>query len=179
MAELIPGAPQVNDPELEADLIRVLSIVGPLGKLNVLDLVIPMINLGDVRPQTVDVRLPAIRSTDVFSNGVQKGVIINTILADTGALPEGTYDVGFQCQGNDNTAASGAMSCQLQHRNAANNANLALWDHVVFAAEANVVHPFYGFGYVIAANERLRCLVTLALNANRAVNAVIFARIRS
>ena len=40
--------PQVNDAELETGLIRALSVVGQIGKLRVLDIVIPTISLGDV-----------------------------------------------------------------------------------------------------------------------------------
>lgn len=51
MAESNPDFPQVNDPEIAANLIRRLAIVGPLGRLNVLDVVIPTVSLAELQDQ--------------------------------------------------------------------------------------------------------------------------------
>ena len=169
--------PQVVDPEVVAGLQRVLTIRGPMGVLDVLDLVIPTISLGQVQAAEVVVRLPSYRSTNVFTIGVVQAPAINTILADTGPLPAGTYDVSFQCSSMEDTVA--LASIQFEHRDAANAANLAFWDNPMRQAPINeVVYPFFSFGYELDLNERLRARVTVASTAGRDWNAVILARIR-
>lgn len=177
MAELNPNVPQVNDPELEVEVIRLLQIVGPLGKLNVIDAVLPTINLGNAVPTEVEVRQPSFRSTDVFSTGLQTNQAANTILADTGPLAAGVFDV--MIHGSTNTTTDPA-SIIAEHRNAANAANLATWDYYCMTGGGNAVvwGPFH-FAYEFALNERLRLLQSLAGGAGRTFAAVIFARIRA
>jgi len=178
--ELPPGTPEVDDPLLVADLIRLLSIKGAIGRLPLADIVIPVVSLGDVVTPQIDVRQPSFRSTDVFSAGILTAPAANTVLADTTALTAGVYDVHFTCSG-ENTAAN-AASVRFEHRNAANAANLAQWDHLI-RSDGNAVlvsiWPFYSFGYVLGEDERLRAIITVALAASRVVSATIFARRRT
>jgi len=174
--ELPPGTPEVDDPLLLADLIRLLSVKGALGKMQVADIVLPVVSLGDVVQPTVEVRQAAFRSTDIFSAGMQTAPAANTVLADTTALVAGTYDVKVLL-----SAAVGASNTEritLEHRDAANAANLATWDSIMFDAGQDAVLLEYNFGYVFGFNERLRAINPLIVGAGQTVNAVIFARLR-
>lgn len=173
MADPDPNTPQVVDPERVVDLTRLLQIRGPLGVLNVLDTIVPVVNMGDVVPRTVRVEAPSFRSTDVFSNGPQTNQVINTILADTGALAAGIYDLSWWAGAADtDTDAFIAM----EHRNAANTANLAIWNTLAHVETGNFVPPL--LGYELAINERLRLRQGIAGSLNHPFNGVIFARIR-
>lgn len=174
MGQVDGSIPQVNDPELEVALQRLLSVVGPLGKLGVLDTVIPIVSLGDVVTPEIDTRTPSYRSTDVFSQGVQSGAAANAIHVDTGPLPIGTYDLQVLISPNGTTAPN---EMQLQHRNAANNGNVVTWSYLVGTSVGVWAHLL---GYEIAvANERFIVRNIVALAAGDLSNAVIFARIRS
>lgn len=179
MGELDPSIPQVNDPELEAALIRGLSIVGRIGKLRVLDVVLPTISLGDVVQATVEVRNPSFTSSNVFSNGALLAPAGGTILADTGQLAAGIFDVEMYFTTNDDTQISNMF--RVEHRNAANAANLAIWDRIAAFGLAGVgSNPyFHSFAYEVALNERLRISLTNAAGAGRSWLATIFARLRT
>jgi len=171
--------PQVNDAELEVGLIRALSVVGQIGKLRVLDIVIPTISLGDVIQPTVEVRSPSYRSTDVFSAGVQIAPAAGAVLADTTGLAEGIYDVQYYLTTTD---TAGTRLLALEHRNAANTATLATWEFIVYDALGNVSRPWVlnPLAYEIAANERLRIVVgAVAIAAGVPAVATIFARRRT
>lgn len=177
MAERDPNLPQSTDPELQADLVRLLQVQGPLGLLNVLDVVIPTVSMGQVVPLDVDTRRPAFRSTDVFSNGLVVGGAAGAILADTGQLASGTYDVNLVMSSND--AGGPQQSIDIQHRNAANAANLAVWANLVDAPLNATLSLNYSFGYELGTNERLRAIQNLAAGATRVLVCVIFARRRT
>jgi hypothetical protein len=176
MAESDPSTPQVVDPELTVDLTRLLQIRGPLGVLNVLDTIVPVVNMGDVATSTVKILQPAFRSTDIFSEGVQIQQPANTLLADTGALAEGVYDVNINM-------TSGLLEVnqtfQVQWRNAANSANLAVWPHVIRMVDANSISISLALALDFGATERLRILQMLASGINSDAAAVIFARRRA
>jgi len=174
MADVDPTKPQINDPELEADLIRTLSIVGPLGKLEVIQAVLPTISMGNVVQQTVDVLQPAFRSTDIFSNGFIVAAPVNTVHADTGGLAAGVYDV----QAHISNSAVTDQSWEIQHRNAANTANLARF---LYRTVANTGTSVYiTIGYEIAVNERLRTLNTATAFAVGEISVTnLFARRRT
>jgi len=176
--ELPPGTPEVTDTVLIADLLQFLSIRGSLGRLPLADVVVPVISVGDVRPTAVITRPPDFRAQDIFSNGHVIGPGASGVLADTGQLAAGTYDVGFHCAGEP---ATFNVSVNLEHRNAANAANLAVWGHLLLHNAANnvVIYQHYTFGYQIGANERLRAVTDIATGAGSDWLAVIFARIRT
>lgn len=178
MAERDPNLPQSADPELQADLVRLLQIQGPLGLLNVLDVVIPTVSMGQVVPLDVEVRTPVFRSTDIFSNGILLAPVANTVLADTGALADGNYDVQLAMQSN--SALTNDESFRVEHRNAANAANLAVWDYLVLnGASAAYFYAGLTFAYQLASNERLRIINPKATTAGRSQVATIFARRRA
>lgn len=90
MADRDPRLPQSDDETLLADLIRTLRIIGPLGRLNIADIVIPTVSLGDVRTTGLQ---PVFTGQHIFSNGVKTAAPAFTRHADTRALPAGDYDV--------------------------------------------------------------------------------------
>lgn len=93
MAERDPTIPQSDDPDLSADVIRLLKVVGPLGRFNVADFIMPVVNLGDIGDRSITARQPAFRREDVFTAGVQTAAPANTTHATTNALLRGTYDI--------------------------------------------------------------------------------------
>jgi len=178
MAETDPNTPQVVDPELTVDLTRLLQIRGPLGVLNVLDTIVPVVNMGDVVTRTVTVLQPSFRSSDVFSNGILNGPAANTILADTGALAEGVYDLIMSFQTFDVPNALSAFV--VEHRNAANAANLAVWNYLTLSDNTvnRVAYPNQMFAYEFSLNERLRISNNVGVPIGFGMTAVIFARRR-
>jgi len=176
MADPTDPGPVSNDPELQAALTRILQIRGPLGVLKVLDTIVPVVSLGDVVQPSITVLQPSFRSTDIFSVGVVQAPAAGATLADTGPLAAGTYDVRFLCSAGDGTAGA---RIDLAHRNAADNANLALWQHNIRSANSDAMLWEYTFGYEIAANERLRATAAVAGAAGARWYATIFARLRT
>jgi len=175
MADSDPNTPQVVDPELTVDLTRLLQIRGPLGLLNVLDTIVPVVNMGDVVTRTVQVQSPAYRSTDVFSAGEQTNAPANTVHADTGALAEGIYDVFYDIS----LIVTVGMRWDVEHRNAANSTNLAVWRHAVEGTSGSIGILVPSFGYEFAANERLRIINLTAPGVGFTSNAFLFARRRA
>lgn len=176
MAEVDPSRPQVVDPERSADLVRLLTVRGPLGVLNVADIVVPTVSLGDVVTPSINIRSPSFRSTDVFSAGLQAPPPINTVLADTGPLNAGIYDM-IIVSAVSTTAGSGILH---QHRNAANTATLMEFLGLV-GPDADLI--FRGtqrmvFSYEFAANERFRILNDTAGPVGSLFAFTIFARSR-
>jgi len=177
MAESDPDTPQVVDPELTVNLTRLLQIRGPLGVLNVLDTIVPVVNMGDVVTRSVRVEQPSFRSSNIFSSGVLVAATANTVLADTGALAEGVYDMIIS---GENSAPNPAHALIVEHRNAANAANLAIWNHLMSSVinGVGIVGP-HAFAYEFGVNERLRLLNRTALAGADTTNGVIFARRRT
>lgn len=185
MADPAPGDPVVNDPILEADLMRTLQIKGRLGALRVLDMVIPTISLGQVRavdittlaPLDVIAVQPTFRSVDVFSAGVLVDPPAQTLLADTGPLPPGDYNLRLSLSSNSLNDLTNTF--EIQHRNAANTANLAVWHILENRGNApNLTNLIREFGYVFGLNERLRILNRNVGPLTTAWVCVIFARIQ-
>ena len=179
MAETDPNTPQVVDPELTVDLTRLLQIRGPLGVLNVLDTIVPVVNMGDVVTRTVTVLQPAFRSSDIFSAGLVILPAAGAILADTGALAEGTYDIAVTMAGGILLANA---RVDLEIRNAANTANLAVWTHLYggFGSGFNQVGWSYTFALDLALNERLRAInIVAVITGAESAHATIFARRRA
>lgn len=173
-----PTVPQSDDAELAADLIRLLRIIGPLGRLSVADVVVPVVNMGDVVTRTITVLQPAFRATDVFSNALLTAPAAGTILADTGPLPAGIYDIQLLMVTNSANLFNGGFV--FQHRDAANAANIAVWHHLERTGGQDQAFKYdYAFAYEIALDERLRVATNAASTAGRVWTATIFARRRT
>lgn len=173
MADKDPNLPQSADPELQANLVRLLRVQGPLGELNVLDVIIPTVTMGQVVPLDVQVRQPRFRSTDVFSVGFLQGAAIDTIHADTGQLAAGDYDIQLYISPNSSTDSI----WRVEHRNAANNATLAQWGTTSpINASQNLQQTL---AYELGDNERLRILNGTTIPPGAFTTAWIFARRRT
>jgi hypothetical protein len=81
----------------------------------------------------------------------------NAILADTGPLPAGQYEIDAYV-GMVGTASDS----QLQHRNAANGANIAR----IVDVGATAVSPYYRVRCLLALNERVRWQVIVNVATN-------------
>ena len=173
MAELEPRTPQSIDPDLQANLVRLLQIKGPLGILNVPDVIVPVVIMGEIAPRDVITRQPRFDVADWFSAGITLSPAANSILADTGQLPAGVYDVIISIGSNTGAAAE---QWAVQHRDAANAANLGIIEHIQLA-EGNAQQPLYmAFSHSFVSNERLRILNTSAIVGS--VIATILCRIQ-
>jgi hypothetical protein len=175
MAEVDPNLPQVVDPERTVELTRLLQVRGPLGVLNVLDTIVPVVSMGDVVPRTITVLPPAFRTTDIFTNQQQIAQPLDTILADTGALAEGTYDLLVQWSHQGDAVN---QNFRFEFRNAANTANLALWTLALRMVSSDSIGGNLNFALEFAANERLRIVQAAGNAVNESSAAVIFARAR-
>lgn len=172
MAEELPaGTPEVDSPLLVADLLRLLNVKGAIGHLQLADIVIPTVSLGDVVTPSIDTRTPSFRSTDVFTAGLLTGSPAATIHADTGPLPAGVYDLSLY-QAADATAPFGT-----EHRNAANTVALAVWATLLLSGANNQFNQL--LGYELADNERIRISNVSDLGLGVFSTAWIFARRRS
>jgi hypothetical protein len=89
--------------------------------------------------------------------GIQTNPLIDTILADTGAVADAVTRVTAVIGGNV------AMVVHFEHRNAANNANLF---SQVLAAAANAPFVLPLDGLTVAAGERLRVRINPAVTGS-------------
>lgn len=170
-----PGKIQLDFPLLVADLIEQLGLVGTVGLLDFAPTVIPVFIVGD-RDLSVDAVSPVFASTQIFQ-GFSAAPLNNAVIVDSGQLPAGTYDIF----GAISSKAVGTSAAQilLEHRNAANDATLAVLLSVVFTSVIADVHANLApMGYVIAEDERLRVANIGGVNATGPVAATIGARIR-
>ena len=172
MAERDATRAQSLDDEVLASLHRLLKIVGPVGLLNVSDTIVPVVSLGDVVQRTITVAQPAFLPANIFT-ALNTASAAGTVQADTGALPEGTYDCQIMVSA-DNT---GDLTWNFQHRNAANTASLVEWNHRTQGG-GNTPPFLQVFAVEIALNERLRVVNNQALAAGEIAASAIFARIR-
>lgn len=86
----------------------------------------------------------------IDSQGERTDPTTTTVLADTGVLVPGNYEVHLIA------SASANAQCQLQHRNAANDANVD--DVTGFYVPANQTVEFY-WGYFVNRDERVRVMM--------------------
>jgi hypothetical protein len=96
--------------------------------------------------------------------GVQTNPTTATVMADTGELPSGIYEVLVMC------SASATARMQLEHRNAANGASVS--DVAPWRLSANAPAEFRGV-YFLNKLERLRVMMTANLTGDG--EAVIYA----
>jgi len=175
MAGRDPTRPQLEFPELVAELITLLRLTGQVGRLNFSDEVIPAFLIGS-RGINFGGDLPAFTSAAVF-DGSFGDPAANTVIADTGPLPAGTYDVQASLFGTG-TVPTTPQVFDLQHRDAANLANLAtLMFTVITATEHTFAAVLPLTGYVLGLNERIRAFSPGQI-VTGALAATIFAQIR-
>jgi len=175
MAGRDPTRPQLEFPALVAELITELRLTGQVGRLNFSDQVIPAFLIGS-RGINFGGDLPAFTSAAVFA-GDNDTPPSNAIIADTGALPAGTYDLMGDLSLHG-AAGAGDGIYRLEHRNAANDGTLAtLMNMHVDTVSRDTITRLPLMGYVIGVNERIRAIIGVAVTSG-GVSAVIFAQIR-
>jgi len=169
-----PIRPQLDFPELTADLIGQLNLKGQVGLLDFLDSVQPTIIVAVRQGVGFTFNPPAFAAAAVFSNS-SSAPAVNTVLADTGQLAAGVHDVIVGWSMSNNTAI---VNIDLQHRNAANTATLANWPHQLQGDASVVVQSMpINFAYEIAVNERLRWQITVgSMSASARINTWIMAQ---
>jgi len=176
MAGRDPTRPQLEFPQLVAELITQLRLTGQVGRLNFSDEVIPAFLIGS-RGINFGGDLPSFNSAAVF-DGSRSLPPANHVLIDTGALPQGTYDL-LANFGYAGALALNDGTLSLQHRNAANSATLAVLASVVIDDEIHADHvELRLIGYEMGLNERFRVIGPTS-NMNRGgITGSVFARIR-
>lgn len=171
-----PSKTQLDNPELLAALISELQIIGQIGLIDFVPAVNPVFIVGS-RGLSINVEPPVYQSAEIFS-GATQAPAVNAIIADTGALPAGDYDIFCNIAGSGISAAV-FSAITLQHRNAANAATLATLLATSHNASGNV--PVFGSlpltGYQLALDERLRVIMLLG-NLTGGVTASIGVRRR-
>ncbi len=153
MAPRDPNKVQLDFPVLVADLIDQLSLTGAVGVMEFSDVVTPVFLIGS-RGITFGSELPDFASSEVFFGSVVSAAA-NTVIADTGQLAAGTYDItAFMTKSASSTLSTPAL---LQHRNAADNATLAtLASQPMSGIHDEVIGVLPLMGYQIGLNERIR-----------------------
>jgi len=171
-----PTRTQLDNPELVRDLIAQLEIIGQIGLLDFVPAVNPVFIVGS-RGLSITNDPPVYEPAEIF-DGTAAGPAANTVVADSGALPAGDYDIwanlGTAGQANAGTFAIVA----LQHRNAANAATLATLLQIV--VNTNGQRGFGSLpqtGYRLAINERIRA-ITLLQVISGGVSASFGVRLR-
>lgn len=176
MAGRDPTRPQLEFPELVAELITQLRLSGQVGRLNFSDEVIPAFLIGS-RGINFGGDLPVFNSAAVFQgDAILPGA--NFILVDTGPLPAGDYDMMLTMSLFGNTAG-GTGTMQLQHRNAANAATLANMMAIPVSGtfrEMDTTLPL--MAYTLGLNERLRVASAGVAMTVGSLSATLFVRIR-
>ena len=126
-----------------------------------------------------DILIPLVVSPAIFGTpataGEQAAPAANTVLADTGPLAAGNWT--FIVNINFSDASASFCRDQLQHRDAANAANI--WSQTVYPS-AVMTTTFVGqwtlaFSKTMLASERLRVLNLVAGGASSFHHATIFA----
>lgn len=96
----------------------------------------------------------------IKSEGEKTNPALNLLMADTGALAAGTWELRFT------VGASAAADFQIQRRNAANTANVG--DVVILKGPAGQSGQ-YIFTFHLEVNERVRVVMDDALTGTAAV----------
>ncbi len=176
MAMRDPTRPQLDFPALVAELITTLRLTGQVGLLNFSDEVVPTFLIGQ-RGVRFGVDVPIFNSASVFS-GAEVTPAANTVIADTGQLPAGTYDMMINMVSVAATALAD-VGWSANHRDAANAVTLARI--LPGAIDATVRQMFMNtplIGYEIGLNERIRVLSPNVAITSGVLSANIFMRIR-
>jgi len=171
MPDRDPAKVQLDFPQLTADLISQLQLVGVIGLLDFQTSVQPTFIVGS-RGLTITQEKPLYLPAEIFQEEVINPAV-NAIFADTGQLPAGDYDIQAwlsvsQTVGLDN-------SIQLQHRNAANTATLTSWFMFVTVGTTNNLHV--DFSLRLADDERFRVLTSVVQTSRMGATIAIKRRV--
>jgi len=172
-----PNKTQLDNPELVRDLLDQLQIIGQVGLLDFVPAVSPVFIVGS-RGFGINLEPPVFKSSEIFKGQLQAPTI-NTVIADTGQLPAGDYDIFCNIAGSG-TSSAVFVAINLEHRNAANAATLSVLLATSQNASGNV--SVFGnlplIGYRLAEDERLRVIIILG-NLTGGVTGIIGVRRRT
>ena len=165
-----PSIIQLDNPLLVADLIAQLRLLGTVGLLDFSPTVLPVFIVGD-RDLQVEAVDPAFLPGQI-TTGEANNPLVGTVIADSGQLPVGDYDVFFLV--SMTVSVHLAASDSFQHRNAADAATINAWNITVTAPATE--HLFMKMALTIAENERLRFITGTGITGN--VSVTIGHRVR-
>jgi len=167
---------QLDFPQLVADIIRQLNLTGTVGLLEFSDQVTPVYIVAQ-RAGALDIDLTPVAFA---SAEIASGIIINpgagVVIADTGPLAAGNYDIfgNISTHGNQNISGN---AITIEHRDAADAATLATLLYNVSTTVSGRAQAFLPpIGYILALNERLRVVSKAAYTG--VVGGMIGARLR-
>ena len=174
-----PGKSQLDFPLLIADLIRELRLLGaPIGLLDFNPSVQP-VYIVSARGGALDVLAsqPVFESSEIFSDTVSSP-LVDAVLADTGQLPAGTYDIQAFMSRSASGAAGGNRIIEFQHRNAANAANLSAIGTGVMSDVTmfDTVNRSFQFATVLALDERIRFQNLLGTTPGQVTTTIMVSR---
>jgi len=154
MAPRNPGIPQLDFPQLVADIIRQLNLTGTVGLLDFLDAVRPVYIVASREGALAFTASAPLFTSAGITGTTADNPLTNAVVGDTGPLAAGDYDI-FANMSQTNSSANGEVA--LQHRNAANDTTLAnlLWLNSR-AAHSYTNNQLPLIGYTLAVNERFR-----------------------
>lgn len=174
-----PRSVQLDFPQLTADIIQELRLLGTIGLLDFKPEIQP-VYIVSARGGSLDVisSQPVFTTAEIFSDQTANPAI-NAVLATTGALPAGDYDVKAICTWATTGAPAANPTFDFQHRDAADAVTLA---RVPFAAVLDTVSTTSGvlvidYATTLATNERLRWQALTAIAVGNS-GTVIMARRR-
>jgi len=171
-----PSRIQLDFPQLTADLIDQLKLLGTVGLLDFSPQVIPTFLIGSREGALTVTNEPvAFQSGEIFEDTTTSPGA-GAVFADTGALPAGTYDV--ICGVSYAAHPGGADFITFEHRNAANAATLAAWPLARGSADTQSQAFPLSMAYSLALNERLRFLNGTAVAGGATFATYIMARRR-
>lgn len=171
-----PSVTQSDAPQLLADLIRELQLVGrPIGLLDFSDSIQPVFIIGS-RGLTVVSEQPVYTDGEQL-NFKQVGVAINEVLLDTGPLAAGVFDIIASISQQNATNLVG-NTLDLRHMNAANTVILSQWRTQVGAqAESNALtRAEIEFSFQVAQDERFQWFNNLLDNNVNVAGEIMFHR---
>ncbi len=165
-----PNKVQLDFPLLVSDLIRQLNLTGALGVLDFSPQVVPVFIVGD-RDLSVVAEAPPFAPAQI-TTGEANNPASGTVIADTGQLPAGDYDVFLY--GGIAATTMAVANCIFQHRDAANAVTLNAW--AIPGVAPVSISQFIPLVLTIANDERLRFVTGTIITGN--VSATIGHRIR-
>lgn len=165
-----PTLVQADFPQLTADLIRELQLVGTIGLMTFIPSIQPTFIVGS-RGLTITNEPPPYLSSEIFdAEVVDPGS--NVVIVDTGELDAGNFDIILSWEMTQ--TAAGAEAASMQLRNAANSATLASWFlHPVLDSS---VRRIITFGLNILQDQRIRLFNGSIMTGN--VSGTIMAKRR-
>jgi len=167
-----PSAVQIDSPELVARLIRDLSLIGQVGLLNLAPEVRPVYLVGDAGI-TLAVAGVIFEPGEVI-DGFDSSMVAGQVLVDTGQLLAGTFDCQFWLSASLETGVN-SSALILEHRNAANDANVSRWALPVVDNHTNAM--MLDVSLVVAANERFRVVNNVISTGSHAATIMFKRRI--